>query len=474
MDSVFDEVIGLIKNDRSEGDLPKFRNRLVTYPKPKSPQKAPKNYSIETYVEHKGQLILIEKWQLCTEDIELDGSSKKAETKNNNNPGLSLTLFLQALKSTLHFSAVTSLKSQKLGIKIKTREWAGNSDMYENHFQFKSEEKKLPVVNLDNCQVLSVYLRTIQRSVVTWLVDHLQGRQHVSQPPPSPTQIAPIDELTSISLDSGFLSDSKDELEASESFSPPTKQLKFNEKPSVRTLLTSPPIERQLKFIPVTTSVRLPFTFPTIRRNYSRPLLSNFEESMLHERFPCVGILEGYTIDMGAMGSFCPAHVKEKIVVRHFSTDTMASVPSPYLGILKVPRSSPCTKRGYQIPRQGNLQLTLFNPEGSVVRIFSIPYNFSDMPPQSKSMLRQRITLNSTNKLKYLVHFRVSSSKSGKVFIQGEIRLLFNTIFNDSNETDDFTTKIEHPLPKFSIQSHRPTHRMKSLSTSDATSPYPL
>lgn len=112
--------------------------------------------------------------------------------------------------------------------------------MYENHFQFKSEEKKLPVVNLDNCQVLSVYLRTIQRSVVTWLVDHLQGRQHVSQPPPSPTQIAPIDELTSISLDSGFLSDSKDELEASESFSPPTKQLKFNEKPSVRTLLTSP------------------------------------------------------------------------------------------------------------------------------------------------------------------------------------------------------------------------------------------
>ena len=89
------------------------------------------------------------------------------------------------------------------------------------------------------------------------------------------------------------------------------------------------------------------------------------------------------------------------------------------------------------------------------------------MPPQSKSMLRQRITLNSTNKLKYLVHFRwvsaqskhpiqkknfrVSSSKSGKVFIQGEIRLLFNTIFNDSNETDDFTTKIEHPLPKVSI-----------------------
>ena len=37
------------------------------------------------------------------------------------------------------------------------------------------------------------------------------------------------------------------------------------------------PIERQLKFIPVSTSVRLPFTFPTITKSLSRPLLVNFE-----------------------------------------------------------------------------------------------------------------------------------------------------------------------------------------------------
>lgn len=410
------------------------------------------------------RLILIEKWQLTIEDTESDDG-----ISCQSNPGLSLTLFLQALKSTLHFSAVTSLKSQKLGISIKTREWSGSSDMYQNEFQFDSEEKKLPTVHLSCGKRLHINLCTIRRRVIHSLLAQLTS-------PPTHKKKLTNDELASISLDSGFLSDSKDDLDSNDViFSPPSKQLKFNDKPSVRTLLTSPPIERQLKFIPVTTSVRLPFTFPTIRRNYSRPLLVNYEESLIHERFPCVGILEGYTLDMGAIGSFCPPHVKNKITVRHFSTDTTAVAPSPYLGIFKVPRGSPCTKRGYQIPRQGNLQLTLFNPEGSVVRIFSIPYNFNDMPPQSKSMIRQRITLNSTNKLKYLVHFRVSSSKSGKVFIQGEIRLLFNTVFNDSNETDDFTSKIEHPLPKFSIQSHRPSHRMKSLSTSDASiSPYPL
>jgi len=455
--SLFDEVIGLIKNDRSlaHNDFKSFRSRLVTYPAPRSPQITPKSYAIATYIELKGRLILIEKWQLIIEDIESDDV-----TSCQSNPGLSVALFLQAVKSTLHFSAVTSLKSQKLGISIKTREWSGASDMYENEFDFATEEKKLPRLNLSSSKTLHITLCTIQRRIIGSLLAQLT--------PPSQKKLSQ-EELASISLDSGFLSDSKDDLEANDViFSPPSKQLKFNDKPSVRTLLTSPPIERQLKFIPVTTSVRLPFSFPTIRRNYSRPLLVNYEESLLHERFPCVGILEGYTLDIGAIGSFCPSHIKNKITVRHFSSDTMAP-PSPYLGIFKVPRAP---KRGYQIPRQGNLQLTLFNPEGNVVRIFSIPYDFVDMPPASKSMLRQRITLNSTNKLKYLVHFRVSSSKSGKVFIQGEIRLLFNTVFNDSNETDDFTSRIEHPSPRFSIQSHRPSHRMKSLSTSDAL-PYP-
>ena len=45
-----------LQNDRSViGEQSKsFRSRLVTYPAPKSPQKLPKTYSIETYVEHKG------------------------------------------------------------------------------------------------------------------------------------------------------------------------------------------------------------------------------------------------------------------------------------------------------------------------------------------------------------------------------------------------------------------------------------
>merc|ERR1719238_816623 len=108
--SLLDEVIGLIKNDRSLAhNDPKsgFRSRLVTYPAPRSPQITPKSFSIAAYIEHKGRLILIEKWQMIIEDIESDDV-----TSCQSNPGLSVALFLQAVKSTLHFSAVTALKSQ--------------------------------------------------------------------------------------------------------------------------------------------------------------------------------------------------------------------------------------------------------------------------------------------------------------------------------------------------------------------------
>ena len=104
--------------------------------------------------------------------------------------------------------------------------------MYENEFDFATEEKKLPRLNLSSSKTLHITLCTIQRRIIGSLLAQLT--------PPSQKKLSQ-EELASISLDSGFLSDSKDDLEANDViFSPPSKQLKFNDKPSVRTLLTSP------------------------------------------------------------------------------------------------------------------------------------------------------------------------------------------------------------------------------------------
>ena len=118
----------------------------------------------------------------------------------------------------------------------------------------------------------------------------------------------------------------------------------------------------------------------------------------------------------------------QNLTVRYFSTvedSPVEASPSPYLGIFKIPKTR-ASKRGYQIPKSGHIQLvmnkifcsiysnldfqTLFNPEGSVVRIFSIPYNYSEMPPSSKTILRQRIMLASSKRLKYLIHLRYQIS----------------------------------------------------------------
>lgn len=95
-------------------------------------------------------------------------------------------------------------------------------------------------------------------------------------------------------------------------------------------------------------------------------------------------------------------------------------------------------KKRYHIPRKGTVQTvcltlnqflldgdlhksilllqTLFNPHGTVVKMFVIRYDLSDMPPNSKTFLRQRTLFmpsdanenDADNRkwLRYLIHLR--------------------------------------------------------------------
>ena len=47
-------------------------------------------------------------------------------------------------------------------------------------------------------------------------------------------------------------------------------------------------------------------------------------------------------------------------------------------------------KKGYRVPQKGTIQVTLFNPLGTVVKMFVVMYDLSDMPPNSQTFLRQR------------------------------------------------------------------------------------
>ncbi|KAG9354381.1 hypothetical protein JZ751_001088 [Albula glossodonta] len=172
----------------------------------------------------------------------------------------------------------------------------------------------------------------------------------------------------------------------------------------------------------------------------SHSLLGNFEESILKGRFPPSGRIEGFTAEIGASGSYCPQHATLPVQVTYYDISEH-SAPSPFLGVIYL---DPLGKKGYSVPKAGTIQVTLFNPNKTVVKMFLVTYNFGDMPVNHLTFLRHRIYLvpveegegkgegpegMATDRKKilcYLIHLRFQSSKSGKLYLHDDIRLLFS------------------------------------------------
>lgn len=174
-------------------------------------------------------------------------------------------------------------------------------------------------------------------------------------------------------------------------------------------------------------------------------LLGSFEESVLNGRLEPVSTVQGFTAEIGASGSFCPRHLKLPVTVFFYTLGDYDKVSTPYLVCLLsspplfVKLSPGCWqsvstffkisfqghinlgKKGYNVPRSGTIQVTLFNPMGTVIKMFVVMYDLSDMPPNSHTFLRQRTLYMPTGMevsddlpesdltqkwLRYLIHLR--------------------------------------------------------------------
>ncbi|XP_028660455.1 protein FAM214A [Erpetoichthys calabaricus] len=185
----------------------------------------------------------------------------------------------------------------------------------------------------------------------------------------------------------------------------------------------------------------------------SRTLLGNFEESILKGCFAPSGRIEGFTAEIGASGSYCPQHAFLPVEVTYYDISEH-SAPSPFLGVIHLESLG---RKGYSVPRAGTIQVTLFNPNKTVVKMFLVTYNFEDMPVNHVTFLRHRIFLvpvveeeedhraNHSRKkvLCYLIHLRFQSSKSGKIYLHDNIHLLF------SRKSIEMDTGIPYELKSF-------------------------
>ncbi|XP_006168799.1 protein FAM214A isoform X2 [Tupaia chinensis] len=199
----------------------------------------------------------------------------------------------------------------------------------------------------------------------------------------------------------------------------------------------------------------------------SLSLLGNFEESVLNYRLDPLGIVDGFTAEVGASGVFCPTHLTLPVEVSFYSVSD-DNAPSPYMGVITLESLG---KRGYRVPPSGTIQVTLFNPNKTVVKMFVVIYDLRDMPANHQTFLRQRtfsvpvkqdmkrsvhrenIQHTEERLLRYLIHLRFQSSKSGKIYLHRDVRLLFSrkSMEVDSGAAYELKSYTESPTnPQFS------------------------
>lgn len=59
-------------------------------------------------------------------------------------------------------------------------------------------------------------------------------------------------------------------------------------------------------------------------------MLSSFQESVLNYRLDPLGVVDGFTAEVGASGTFCPTHLTLPVEVSFYSVSD-DNAPSPYM-----------------------------------------------------------------------------------------------------------------------------------------------
>lgn len=233
---------------------------------------------------------------------------------------------------------------------------------------------------------------------------------------------------------------------------------------------------------------------------HQSPMVGSYEESILRGRMSTtpskpfdfiaqVGVL-GYGKCKPSLQ--CPRHVTVSFPAVFYSYASSGPAlddqPSPYVGLIDVEHSFPAYgSKGppggcYRIPRQGQLQIILKNPNKTAVKLFLVPYDLGDMQPGQKTFIRQRsystgsvmdMPLADPEKcgkeiptLRYLIHLHICCTGRGRYFLYKSIRVVFANRVPDGKER--LRNEVTYPEPKYAP--YKPS-RESSGPSAAATAP---
>ncbi|CAF4461579.1 unnamed protein product [Rotaria sp. Silwood2] len=193
-------------------------------------------------------------------------------------------------------------------------------------------------------------------------------------------------------------------------------------------------------------------------------LRGNFTESLLHGKILPCGVLDGFTIKLGVSGVFIPKQVILPVTTFWFNVSDHQAA-SPYLGYINL---QCLPKRGYHTPTKGTITLALLNPNGTAIHLFLILYDLSDMPPDHRTFIRQKVVhmpedihddetykkstiIKPKENLRYLAHIRFVTSQTGKLYMHSDIRLIF------ARNKLDYDERTGHGKPQLETTTDMPT-----------------
>ncbi|KAK9462036.1 uncharacterized protein V1516DRAFT_286442 [Lipomyces oligophaga] len=224
---------------------------------------------------------------------------------------------------------------------------------------------------------------------------------------------------------------------------------------------------------------------PQRRHSHAESLIGSYEESLLSGRTSAPGSRPAVTFKarIGVLGTGskcpeslkCPKHLNLEFEAVYYNWHDSPSGPSmehhesPYVGVLDLEEyyrnkrishsnrrreraaKEKCLDRnafdfvsdsenaddrnrtspGYRIPRQGQIQIVISNPNRTAIKLFLIPYDLRNMPPHTRTFIRQKtgVALSEQHPTKYAfrqaIHLHVVCTSAGRFYLTRTVRMVF-------------------------------------------------